>query len=148
MLHHPAPHHFRILLCASAAHCAQVLQAAARARVNLHGLQLCTNWPTQAAFPEISAEAPPLVLWALLPEHNSDQVALQLERQWRAHLLQGTAPLQVQMLYGSAAQQAPQLAPWVRETSAGSESAAAAPCLECLDAASEQTLFQHLLGRR
>lgn len=132
------PNTARILLCASAAHCARVLHAAAQARVHLHGLQPSTAWPT----PSDDAST---VLWALLPADVADAQALHTEQQWRAQLLQGSAPFAVHMLYGSAAQQAQQLAPWIRSSAAALS--ASDDCWECLDAASEQKLFQHLLAR-
>lgn len=133
--------HDRILLCASAAHCAQVLQAAAADRVKLHGLQPSTRWPSPAPGTH------PLILWALLPT-ACDAAALALEAQWRAHMLQPQAQhFTIQMLYGSAAQQARQLAPWVKAAATAEDPAASADCPECLDARSEQSLFQHLLQR-
>lgn len=133
--------HDRILLCASAAHCAQVLQAAAADRVKLHGLQPSTRWPSPA--PDTHS----LILWALLPT-ACDAAALALEAQWRAHMLQPQAQhFTIQMLYGSAAQQARQLAPWVKAAATAEDPAASADCPECLDARSEQSLFQHLLQR-
>lgn len=133
--------HDRILLCASAAHCAQVLQAAAADRVKLHGLQPSTRWPSPAP------DTHPLILWALLPT-ACDAAALALEAQWRAHMLQPQAQhFTIQMLYGSAAQQARQLAPWVKAAATAEDPAASADCPECLDARSEQSLFQHLLQR-
>lgn len=133
--------HDRILLCASAAHCAQVLQAAAADRVKLHGLQPSTRWPSPAP------DTHPLILWALLPT-ACDATALALEAQWRAHMLQPQAQhFTIQMLYGSAAQQARQLAPWVKAAATAEDPAASADCPECLDARSEQSLFQHLLQR-
>jgi len=133
--------HDRILLCASAAHCAQVLQAAAADRVKLHNLQPSTRWPSPAP------DTHPLILWALLPT-ACDAAALALEAQWRAHMLQPQAQhFTIQMLYGSAAQQARQLAPWVKAAATAEDPAASADCPECLDARSEQSLFQHLLQR-
>lgn len=133
--------HDRILLCASTAHCAQVLQAAAADRVKLHGLQPSTRWPSPAP------DTHPLILWALLPT-ACDAAALALEAQWRAHMLQPQAQhFTIQMLYGSAAQQARQLAPWVKAAATAEDPAASADCPECLDARSEQSLFQHLLQR-
>lgn len=133
--------HDRILLCASAAHCAQVLQAAAADRVKLHDLQPSTRWPSSAP------DTHPLILWALLPT-ACDATALALEAQWRAHMLQPQAQhFTIQMLYGSAAQQARQLAPWVKAAATAEDPAASADCPECLDARSEQSLFQHLLQR-
>lgn len=133
--------HDRILLCASAAHCAQVLQAAAADRVKLHGLQPSTRWPSPVA------DTHPLILWALLPT-ACDAAALALEAQWRAHMLQPQAQhFTIQMLYGSAAQQARQLAPWVKAAATAEDPTASADCPECLDARSEQSLFQHLLQR-
>ncbi len=133
--------HDRILLCASATHCAQVLQAAAADRVNLHGLQPSTRWPSPAA------DTQPLILWALLPT-SADAAALALEAQWRSHMLQPQAQrLTIQMLYGSAQQQARQLAPWIKAEASDAGPALNADCPECLDARSEQSLFQHLLQR-
>ena len=133
--------HDRILLCASAAHCAQVLQAAAADRVKLHSLQPSTRWPSPAT------DTHPLILWALLPT-ACDAAALALEAQWRAHMLQPQAQhFTIQMLYGSAAQQARQLAPWIKVETTDAGSATDADCPECLDARSEQSLFQHLLQR-
>lgn len=136
------PHpHLRILLCASAAHCVQVLHAAAQMRVNLHGLQPSTTWPAHAT-------ADHLVLWALLPAsgptpHGAQ--ALHTEQLWRTQLQQGRAPCAVHMLYGTAAQQAQQLTPWMARAVEAETHAASALCIECVDAASEQKLFQHLL---
>lgn len=130
-------HPSRFLVCASAAHCAQVLHAAAAARVNLHGLQLCTQWPTKAS-------AHSVLLWALLPAASRPAEMAQ-EWQWRAQALHAASPFTIHMLYGHAAQQAAQLAPWVRVDAAPAPSDA--DCWECLDAASEQQLFQHLLQR-
>ncbi|MDH1765003.1 hypothetical protein N5D37_04680 [Comamonas aquatica] len=132
----PAP---RILLCASAAHCAQVLQAAAQARVPLHGLQPLTQWPT----PAMPADS--LLLWALLPAGATD-AAQRLEAAWRAERLPHS-PWPVHMLYGSAAQQAQQLRPWITTPAQGSAPHLQDDCQECLDAASEHQLFQHLLQR-
>lgn len=133
--------HDRILLCASAAHCAQVLQAAAADRVKLHNLQPSTRWPSPAP------DTHPLILWALLPT-ACDAAALALEAQWRAHMLQPQAQhFTIQMLYGSAAQQARQLPPWIKAETTDAGSATDADCPECLDARSEQSLFQHLLQR-
>ena len=133
--------HDRILLCASAAHCAQVLQAAAADRVKLHSLQPSTRWPSPAP------DTHPLILWALLPT-ACDAAALALEAQWRAHMLQPQAQhFTIQMLYGSAAQQARQLVPWIKAETTDAGSATDADCPECLDARSEQSLFQHLLQR-
>lgn len=129
----------RILLCASATHCAQVLHAAATARVPLHGLQPVLAWPSQVATDSI-------VLWALLPHpHTSSEGAL--EQRWRQQLSQGQHACTVHMLYGNAAQQAKQLAPWIQQASDAHSAADSAECWECLDAASEQKLFQHLLQR-
>ena len=130
----------RILLCASAAHCAHVLQAAAHARVHLHGLQPCTVWPTQLA-------EETLVLWALLPTSASSPEHA-IEQQWRATMLQGAHEFTIQMLYGNAHQQAQQLAPWVRVDADTANSTIDTACWECLDARNEQTLFQHLLAQR
>jgi len=130
----------RILLCASSAHCAQVLQAAAQSRAHLHGLQPSTQWPQQLP-------AASIVLWALLPmSANSQDHAT--EQQWRATMLQGAHEFTIQMLYGNAQQQAQQLAPWVRVDADTADNAIDTACWECLDARNEQTLFQHLLAQR
>ena len=134
----------RFLLCACPAHCAQVLRAAAAARVPLHGLQPTCDWPPPGAMPASAS-----VLWALLPTPQPRQQARELA--WRHALLLQPAPaLAVQMLYGSAAQQAQQLAPWVRQLAqpgrTHADSADDADCRECLDAASEHALFTHLRG--
>lgn len=131
--------HTRILLCASAGHCAQVLQAAAQARVALHGVQPSTQWPHNAADGAV-------LLWALLPaQAHAHESALELR--WREQWLQGTGTFTIQMLYGSAVQQAQQLAPWIQQAAEGSGSDVSTDCWECLDAQSEQKLFQHLLQR-
>ena len=130
----------RILLCASAAHCAQVLHAAAQTRVHLHGLQPYTQWPTQ--LPALSC-----VLWALLPPSASASEHA-TEQRWRATMLQGAHNFTIQMLYGNACQQAQQLAPWVRVNADTADNAIDMACWECLDARNEQTLFQHLLKQR
>lgn len=129
----------RILLCASAAHCAQVLQAAAAARVNLHGVQPCTQWSAHW-------NASTMVLWALLPP-PSTSTEMALEARWRTAAIQGSHAFTLQMLYGNATQQAQQLAPWIRPAHNTEPLKLDADCLECLDAASEQKLFQHLLQR-
>lgn len=129
----------RILLCASAAHCAQVLQAAAATRVHLHGLQPTLQWPEDALTHGV-------VLWALLPTQPSAATAT-VEQGWRERLVQGLHTFSVQMLYGSAQQQAAQLAPWIPQSAEPASGATDADCWECLDAASEQKLFQHLLQR-
>ena len=132
--------HCRILLCASPGHCAQILQAAAQSRVNLHGLQPSTQWPQGDTAPNA------IVLWALLPP-QAQAVESALELRWREQWLQNSGPLTIQMLYGSATQQAEQLKPWIAQKR-GSESAdIGSDCFECLDASSEQKLFQHLLQR-
>ena len=128
----------RILLCASATHCAQVLLAAAAARVNLHGVQPCTHWSADW-------DASTVVLWALVPHPSTPEAAL--EAHWRTTAMQGAHAFTLQMLYGSAAQQAQQLAPWIRAAHGAEHTDVDADCLECLDAASEQKLFQHLLQR-
>ena len=142
----------RILLCASAAHCAQVLLAAAQARIHLHSLQPCTAWPNQPT---------DTVLWALLPD-STDQPALQLEQQWRQQLINPSTRFSIHMLWGSAQQQAQQLTHWTAGGanslhSANSPRSAStartangqhAACYECLDPRSERQLFQHLLQRR
>lgn len=141
--------HSRLLLCASAAHCAQVLHAAVAARVHLHGLQPCTQWPADAP-------AHSVLLWALLPYSAPTSPEAAREQAWRAQALQaGSFAGSIHMLYGNAAQQAAQLAPWVQHLDDASLStrtgtsteAVTADCWECLDAASEQKLFQHLLQR-
>lgn len=135
--------HSRLLLCASAAHCAQVLHAAATARVRLHGLQPCTQWPSHAP-------AHSVLLWALLPHPSPTTAEANREQAWRAHALQtGRFAGTIHMLYGNAAQQAAQLAPWVQHLDGAvpGTGTATADCWECLDAASEQKLFQHLLQR-
>ena len=129
-----------MLLCASAAHCARILQAAAQTRVNLHGLQPCTQWPQEAPPPAT------LVLWALLPATASASERL-LEAQWRSVLLDSTHGFTIHMLYGSATQQAQQLAPWVVTRPLTASPHLQPDCRECLDASSEQKLFQHLLAR-
>lgn len=132
----------RLLLCASAAHCAQVLQAAAATRVHLHELQPCTRWPA-------ATDSDILLLWALLPEGSHTTATHALETQWRSLVQQGSHHFTVQMLYGSATQQAAQLAPWIARSSSSEVARNAdASCWECLDAASELKLFQHLLTRR
>lgn len=135
------PTHSRILLCACPAHCAQILQAAAAACLPLHGLLPHTQWPKAALNTQL--------LWALLPETPTttvSNIALQnvkaLEASWRHVMLQGGHNFTIHMLYGSAQQQATQLAPWVSEDGT---TATDADCWECLDARSEQKLFQHLL---
>lgn len=128
----------RILLCASAAHCAQVLHAAAQARVPLHGLTPSTQWPTQ-----VPSHA--VVLWALLPPDTAPPL-MNTEAAWRTQMLQGLHPWAIHMLYGQPRQQALQLAPWI-PSSAPHDPAQSVDCRECLDAASEQKLFQHLLQR-
>lgn len=137
----------RILLCASAAHCAQVLQAAAAARVNVHGLQPCTEWPASNADNR-------LLLWALIPaSHPQARQATALEQHWRTRMLQGEHGFTIHMLYGDAEQQARQLAPWARQhpsnrsDNINHHSPANMGCRECLDASSEQTLFQHLISQ-
>lgn len=134
----------RLLLCASAAHCAQVLHAAAAARIHLHGLLPVTQWPTSHAVGQ-------QLLWALVPaDHLQALPAATLEQHWRARMVQGGHGLTIHMLYGNAAQQAGQLAPRTAPspTSAANASRAPLDCRECLDARSEQTLFQHLLNRK
>ena len=134
---------FRVLLCASAAHCAQVLHAAASAGVQLHGLHPSTQWSSSHAHGQ-------LLLWALTPaDHPQAEQAAVIEQHWRALMVQGGHGLTIHMLYGSAAQQAGQLAPWTepRPADAAGDSSSHADCWECLDASSEQTLFQHLLRR-
>lgn len=134
---------FRVLLCASAAHCAQVLHAAASAGVQLHGLHPSTQWPSSHAHGQ-------LLLWALTPaDHPQAEQAAAIEQHWRALMVQGGHGLTIHMLYGSAAQQAGQLAPWIepQPTVAAGASSPHGNCRECLDASSEQTLFQHLLRR-
>lgn len=139
----------RYLLCASAAHCAQLLHAAARQGVGLHGLQPVLQWPDSPTFTEAEAQAPrPCIVWALLPQPDAAQQ--QLENQWRQRLSQpSSAAWQVQMLYGNAAQQAQQLRPWLQVVALDD---AASPnidafCRECLDTHSERQLFQHLLNK-
>lgn len=131
--------HTRFLLCASAAHCAQLLHTAAATRVSLHGLQPVLAWPSEPPTNSI-------VLWALLPGHPSLSESA-LEQRWRQQLSQGHHALTVQMLYGSAAQQAAQLAPWIPQRNRANADTDGDDCWECLDAASEQKLFQHLLQR-
>ena len=129
----------RLLLCADAGHCAQVLRAAAAARVPLHGLQPHTKWPS-ALLPGT------VVLWALVP--TLGEIATRaLEAQWRSRMLQGNPSVTLHMLYGEASQQAQQLAPWLAQTDAISTAPEQTPddCWECLDGHSEQALFQHLL---
>ena len=138
-IHQPAAPHPRILLCASAAHCARILQAAALARIDLHGLEPCTCWPT-------SDRPDAVVLWALLADDDKDIPALHTEQLWRTHMLQGNAPFAIHMLYGNATQQSQQLVPWIAMHH-GDGNQNSNPCWECLDAASEQKLFQHLLNR-
>lgn len=129
----------RILVCASAAHCARVLSAAAAARIHLHGLQPSLHWPS-----DVPADS--VVLWALLPTQATPAQAL-LETHWRQQLSHGQHAFSVHMLYGSARQQAAQLAPWLPPSTAALPDAFGADCWECLDASSEQRLFQHLLQR-
>jgi len=116
-----------------------VLHAAAQTRVPLHGLQPLTQWPTPA-MPTDS-----LLLWALLPAGATD-AALRLEAAWRAERLPHS-PWPVHMLYGNAAQQAQQLRPWITTPAQGNAPHLQEDCQECLDAASEHQLFQHLLQR-
>ena len=134
----------RVLLCASAAHCAQVLHAAAAAGVQLHGLHPSTQWPASHAHGQ-------LLLWALTPtDHPQAEQAAAIEQHWRALMVQGGHGLTIHMLYGSAAQQARQLAPWTeppQPADVAGTSSTHVNCRECLDASSEQTLFQHLLRR-
>lgn len=132
--------HCRILLCASPRHCAQILQAAAQSRVNLHGLQPSTQWPQGDTAPNA------IVLWALLPP-QAQAVESALELRWREQWLQNPGPLTIQMLYGSATQQAEQLKPWIAQKRASESADIGSDCFECLDASSEQKLFQHLLQR-
>lgn len=132
--------HPRLLLCASAAHCAQVLQAAAAARVHLHGVQPSLEWPADAQVEGM------VVLWALLPTQCAAAAAA-TEHAWRERLRLGHHAFSVQMLYGSAQQQAAQLAPWIPQAAERNADKTDAPCWECLDAVSEQKLFQHLLQR-
>lgn len=116
-----------------------MLHAAAQARVPLHGLQPLTQWPT------LAMPADSLLLWALLPTGAPD-AALHLEAAWRAERLPHS-PRPVHMLYGNAAQQAQQLRPWITTPAQGSAPHPQDDCQECLDAASEHQLFQHLLRR-
>lgn len=132
--------HCRILLCASPGHCAQILQAAAQSRVNLLGLQPSTQWPQG----DTAHNA--IVLWALLPP-QAQAVESALELRWREQWLQNPGPLTIQMLYGSATQQAEQLKPWIAQKRASESADIGSDCFECLDASSEQKLFQHLLQR-
>lgn len=164
-----APPPARILLCACAAHCATVLRAAAAGAVPLHGLLPTCRWPLapslagskpNASTPPSSTTSAWLVLWAVLPHPNAAQQAL--EQRWRDQLLvqppdtPAAQPLAVQMLYGSALQQAQQLAPWIcipgdasaPSTNNGSLGDADGDCQECLDAHSEHQLFAHLQLRR
>lgn len=105
----------------------------------MHGLQIYTQWPTQPP-------AHSVLLWALLPTHSPPDAAAQ-EWQWRgAQALQMPGTCAIHMLYGNAAQQAAQLAPWA-PAPAASTPHDGADCRECLDAASEQQLFRHLLQR-
>ena len=134
----------RLLLCASAAHCAQVLHAAATARIHLHDLLPITQWPTSHAVGQ-------QLLWALVPtDHPQAHPAATLEQHWRARMVQGGHGLTIHMLYGNAAQQAGQLAQRTAPspTSAADASRVPLDCRECLDARSEQTLFHHLLNRK
>lgn len=130
----------RILVCASAAHCAQVLSAAAAARVHLHGLQPSLDWPSDVPTDGV-------VLWALLPTQAATPTETLLETCWRQQLRHGQHAFSVHMLYGSAHQQAAQLAPWLPPSTTALPDAFGADCWECLDASSEQRLFQHLLQR-
>ena len=86
-----------------------------------------------------------LWLCALLPAGAPD-AALRLEAAWRAERLPHS-PWPVHMLYGNAAQQAQQLRPWITTPAQGSAPHLQDDCQECLDAASEHQLFQHLLQR-
>ncbi len=94
----------RVLLCASAAHCAQVLHAAAAAGVQLHGLHPARNGP--AAMPTANC-----CLGPRPPMHPASRTS----RRDRAALACADGArrprLTIHMLYGSAAQQAGQLAP-------------------------------------
>lgn len=142
-MRHTTTHPPRILLCASAAHCAQVLHAAAAARVDMHGLLPSTTWPAHPAPGQ-------QLLWALTPtEHPHTPTTQAIEQQWRTHIQQGGHGFTIHMLYGSAAQQAAQLAPRMslQHTRAADEDNTHADCRECLDASSEQALFQNLLQR-
>lgn len=133
--------HSRILLCASPGHCAKILQAAAQTRVALHGLQPYTQWPQG----DMAHNA--IVLWALLPP-QAHPVESALELRWREQWLQSPGPWTIQMLYGSATQQAEQLKPWIAQKIGSKNTDISADCMECLDASSEQKLFQHLLQRK
>ena len=136
-----------ILLCASATHCAQVLHAAAAAHLPVYHLQPCTTWPPPTDSAAYSAH---VVLWALLPPTQSAAEAAQ-ESQWRRLLLHSTSATGwcIQMLYGNASQQAQQLLPWLQSSTPSQPRTVrlAAHCQECVDPASEQQLFQHLLQR-
>ena len=81
----------------------------------------------------------------LLPAGAHD-AALRLEAAWRAERLPHS-PWPVHILYGSAAQQAQQLRPWITTPAQGNAPHLQDDCQECLDAASEHQLFQHLLRR-
>lgn len=138
----------RILLCACPLHGMQVLKAARQAGVPLHQLDLCTQWPEGQTFADGSTAPAPTrhVLWALLPPHAAPE-ALSVEGIWREGMLQDadqTIPgLVIHMLYGTTEQQAQQMRPWVPNTP--SDDTIQLPCLECLDGACEQQLFQRLL---
>jgi len=128
----------RFLLCASAVHCAHVLHAASHMRINVDELTPCTQWP-------MLLDDHSIILWALLPDPANSNFA-EAERRWRAHLLPTRQQFTLHMLYGDTAQQAEQLAPWVPASAQGMP-AKSNDCQECLDASSEQLLFQHLLAR-
>lgn len=135
-----SPLQTRFLLCASATHCARILHAAAAARMRLHDLQPVLAWPHKVG-------ANNVVLWAVLP-HPLSVTEVASEQLWRQRLSLGQHACAVQMLYGNASQQAAQLAPWIPHPATGhQEGSSAVDCWECLDAASEQKLFQHLLQR-
>lgn len=132
------PHY---LLCASAAHCAQLLRSTAQARVSLHGLTPTTQWPEHLPFGAS-------VLWVMAPETAPDTV-IALQTAWREHLQAHRPGVSIRMLYGSAEQQARQMQQWQQGLSPASIGSAGqalhpADCRECLDPASERQLFSHL----
>lgn len=135
-----SPHIPHYLVCASAAHCAQLLRLTAQAHVSLHGLEPCTTWPQHQPFGT-------QIIWAMAPDTDPDAV-IALQTAWRAHLMASRPGVSIRLLYGSAAQQARQMAQWQRDARAGQGSASTddhdRDCRECLDAASERQLFRHL----
>ena len=149
----------RMLLCACPLHCIQVLHLAGHASKqdmrHMQDLQTCTQWPIAdsghaATNPDISRSNPLHILWALLPA-DAPPAAKAREAAWRQRLQQFTSNIgcnsiaTIQMLYGSAAQQAQQLRPWIHQRFTESADTPLPDCQECLDAHSEQALFSRLI---